>query len=267
MPSARISSLCLPLVAAALLAGCVKYTEQWEINEAGGGSVRITCEPTAAWKRQFGQKNWKQTAALFLPSYQALSQECVAAGVRLNRCRYETRFGRPRVELAIAFDTIARLERMAFFRDRILACQLNGGILLFLHRLRTAPAASWAAGDDLTSSANLADGLVEWRVKFPGRVLKASGADASGSVITARRSLREALSGRDIMFTATARTRPLMPWWVDLLLVLLALIVLAFGIRWIASRRSGSRSWSFRSRWPALRGQIPDGKSQMTNDQ
>ncbi len=226
--TSRLTSLFL---AGLLLCGCLDYREEWRFNEDGQGSVRITCEPSPHWRKYARATNWLEAATLFLPPYRALSQSCARAGIRIDRCRFETREGKPRIDLLISFDSLRNVARCNLFADRLLQWSRNRRTVTLLHRLRP-PGPLLAAGAGLLDDNWLSDGSFEVRTIFPGRVIECSGAERKGRAAILRLPLTEVADGRGITIMATARTAYPLILRIAVPALALALVCAAGALLW-----------------------------------
>ena len=229
----------IALCAAVALAGCFHYKEEWRIARDGSGTIHITCEPTEYWQAQERAKKWQQSAAAFLPPFAVLSQMCAQAEMTLRSCRFETTYGLPRIELEIAFDSPRQVAQCALFSDRLVQYRVDGSVATFVQRIRTGPETVLGGADSAVDTKALESGTLEWRVRFPGPVLAASGAQMARNEIIVRRSVADALAGRDILMSAMAYTRHPLGWWAVTPVVLAAA---AIALWWHLRRRGKGAS-------------------------
>jgi len=238
----RARELAAALAVVSVLGGCVKYEEEWTFTRHGSGTVRITCEPSADWMKLHRARDWWSTADLFLPPYQALSQACAQAGLKVEKCLYETRGGRPHVSILISFPSLRNAARCSLFSDRVLQWRQGRFSATALNELRAYPAHLAQMRGTLLGKEWFADGSVEIRMVFPGRVVSAEGARRTGRTAVATMSLNDLGQGRNLCMMVTART--VYPWGWFLPLTLFPFGGAAwFAARWWKRGRPQSRQW------------------------
>ncbi|MCK5852498.1 hypothetical protein KAH27_05655 [bacterium] len=210
-----------------LLSSCIKYSEIWRFNKNGSGTLRIICEPSPDWLKHSGATNWFQATLLFIPPYKSLSQEFARAGVKINHCKFVTIKGKPRVDMLIAFDSLANISRTSLFSDRLLKWRKRRFKVTLLHRLSTKRPlgnVEMASLDD----GILADATFDVKMYLPGRIISAQGAKKKKNCVYVNADLADLAMGNAITISATARTG--YPLWIKLMIALIIFIVIILTI-------------------------------------
>ena len=203
-----------PVVLGALavaLAGCFHYSEEWTLGENGEGTVVIRCRPAGGWLTPASTTQWLAGVRLFMPPYHALSQSCSRVGMTVDYCRVATEAGVPRIELKLAFPTLAYAARCPLFIDRHLQWRANRYTATLLYGVPALPAQFTGAPLFAGEQSTLRLGTFDLRVNMPGRVTEVQGAQRRGSLVTLSLPFDAFVASNGVAITATTRVR--VPWW------------------------------------------------------
>ena len=242
-PRRRTPQVIAACVALLLLSGCVKYQEEWTFARNGSGTLRIMCEPSKQWMDRHQEDHWRATANLFIPAYPALSQTCARAGLTIQQCKYETVGGRPHIDIVIAFPSLRNVARCPLFADRTIQWQQSRFSASVLYVLRAYPEHLSYLRGTLLDKEWFSDGTIEVRMVFPGRVLRADGAQRDGCAVVATHSFDKLAQGANLSIYVMARTG--YPWlWVTLGVLVVAGTGGWFAVRlWRRRHPPAPREW------------------------
>ncbi len=210
------------------LAGCVHYREDWQFARDGSGVVLIACRQLAG-----GQPRADGAAAQ--QSYcAAISQQCARAGLRFELLA-DSRAWPYRAR--IWFPSLRAAAQCPLFSGRVLQWSAQRGRARVLHIIREWPAcvAGIAPGIEMLEQPVP---VFEWHMRFPGRVISATGCQAHGRATRLIVPGDRIASAPQIAMLVVAHTR--MTWWEWLLWCGVALAVLGAGtmlVRLLLQRR------------------------------
>ena len=215
------------------LAGCVHYREDWQFARDGSGIVRISCRQLTDVQPRDARD---ATPPQYQPYFDAISQQCARASLRFEQ---QERQSAGLYRAQIWFPSLRAAAQCPLFSGRVLQWSAQRGRARVLHVIREWPAgvAGIAPGIEMLHTATP---IFEWHMRFPGRVISATGCEAHGRTTQLIVPGDRIAGAPQISMLVVAHTR--MTWWEWLLWLTAALAVLAAGamfVRLLLRRRRG----------------------------
>jgi len=230
----QLSALC---GLALLVTGCVRYVEEWRFARDGSGELMVTCAVPFDVPPRGADTSDSDPLGTLMPPYVAVSQSCAQAGLELRQCSVRSRRGMTALALRIAFPSLRAVARCPLFAERVLQWRASGRTATVMYEINGRP---WDVPDAAPETGVLASrpSSLEVRLRFPGRVLSAQGAERHGRLAVFRTTLPALARQPHVAILVTARTRP--PWWPWLLTGAVGVIATA-GVAVAIMRRYRSR--------------------------
>mgnify|MGYP001206705055 CR=1 FL=1 len=216
---------------ALLAAGCVRYVEEWRFARDGSGEIVVTCEVPFDLPTQGADTSAAELFGTLMPPYVVLSQSCAQAGLELRQWSMRSRRGMTALALRITFPSLRAVARCPLFGERIVQWRASGRTATVMYEVNGRP---WDVPEAAPETGVLASrpSSLEVRLRFPGRVLSARGAERNGRLAVFRTTLPALARQPRIAILVTARTRP--PLWPWLLAVAMGLAATIAGVIAIA---------------------------------
>ncbi|GEM_PF-1658039 len=212
------------LIGGLALAGCVHYREDWQFARDGSGVVLISCRQLTAGQLR---DDSDATSPHVQPFFDAISQQCAQAGLRFEHgTALLERHGTWQYRARIWFPSLRAVAQCPLFRGRVLQWSAQRGRVRVLHVIREWPACVVGITPGIELFAQSAP-VFEWRMRFPGRVISATGCRARGRSTQLVVPCERITSAPQISMLVVAHTR--ITWWEWLLWGAAALALIAAG--------------------------------------
>ncbi len=220
------------LISLFFLSGCLRYKEEWKFNKDGSGTVNITCEPSPNWQNFTKVSSWNAASTLFLPNYSALSQSCANAGITIEKCKYETKSNRPKIDIVLSFKTLKSLSGCDLFSDRILQWRRGNLKSVFFYKINLNQDHFSTGKTSIADRKWLKDGSAEFIISFPDKIFEVKGATQRGKRIIATFPLSDFVEKKNITISAAIKTFPPIFQWIVISISLVFFLTLVFFVLW-----------------------------------
>ncbi|MBR9974055.1 MAG: hypothetical protein KFF77_00600, partial [Bacteroidetes bacterium] len=194
-----LRAVALPALLLALLAGCISYEQDTQLDEDGSGSMQIhywISEDMLTWFKG-GNLSFNEDSVRAQYSAEHITVETVRSESRVSD---STRH----VFVTLSFDDIRRLPESQGFKDLDIKWMREGDVFRFV---QTLPAAS-SSGDGM-----LDDFTFIYRFEFPGEVRESNADSLDGSLAIWRYKLSD-LSKQNKLEAVIVASSGSNIWWV-----------------------------------------------------